>query len=88
MTRKVDEGRSRLVGFRAGIERAAGFAVGFGEVLLQKHLPEKIADKLCLFFGTELKKNDRWRIITPFAVLSSIYSIIVLRVQLPFDIFN
>ena len=53
MTRKVDEGRSRLVGFRAGIERAAGFAVGFGEVLLQKHLPEKFADKLYLFFETE-----------------------------------
>lgn len=53
MTRNVDEGRSRLVGFRAGIAHAAGFAVGFGEVLLQKHLPEKFADKLYLFFETE-----------------------------------
>ena len=45
MPRKVDEGRSRLVGLRAGTGRAAGFAEGFGEVLLQKHLPEHFRDK-------------------------------------------
>ena len=43
--RKVDEGRSRLVGLRAGTGRAAGFAEGFGEGLLQKHLPEHFRDK-------------------------------------------
>ena len=43
--RKVDEGRSSLVGLRAGTGRAAGFAEGFGEVLLQKHLPELFGDK-------------------------------------------
>ena len=46
--RKVDEGRSKLVGLRAGTGRAAGFAEGFGEVLLQKHLPERFRDKLCV----------------------------------------
>ena len=55
MSRKVDEGRSRLVGLRAGTGHAAGFAEGFGEVLLQKHLPEQFRDKLCVRI-----KNDKF----------------------------